>query len=245
MIDVCVITKNPKSELMLKCLKAIEEYIPYNKLIVVSEGTRGEARQKCIEAVTSEIFAFIDDDVIVDESWYSGMMFWMKKLNAGAVTGVPDLKPKTDARRFLELLIREIDLNKLPQPINCLHTGSCLIRTELVKDIQIPRWLQHREDLYITEHIKAKGYECYRVPIKFRHIAGGTWESLYAENIANLRVLGKLTAKSYLRRTLGSWFGALKLALKHKEPKVMLWNFPRMFAMIKGYDWRRYLYVKH
>jgi hypothetical protein len=244
MIDVCIITKNTKSALFQKCMAAINKYVPYNKLIIEKEGTRGQARQKCIQAVTREIFAFIDDDVIIDANWYPQMTYWMQTLNAGAVTGVPQLYTKTSARKYLELLNREINIDKLPKPVDCLHTGSCLVRTELVKDIKIPAWLQHREDLYITEYIRAKGYECYRVPVKFRHYAGGSWDSLYAENIANLRLLGKLDMHTFLKKTVGSWVVTARLLIKQKELRVLFWNFPRMISIIRGYNWRRYAYVK-
>ena len=204
-----------------------------------------QCRSIGVQVANGEVIAFIDDDVCIHSSWFSEMMFWLKKLNAGAVTGVPELIPKSTARKYRQLLNRiSLDLEELPKPVNCLHTGSCLIRTELVKDIQIPKWLQHREDLYITEHIKAKGYECYIVPVKFKHYAGGTWESLYAENIANLRMLGKLNAKKYLIKILGTWLVTAKIVAKLKEPQAILWNIPHMKAVIKGFNWRKYLYVK-
>lgn len=241
-IDVCIITKG---KVPRKCIQAIKQHIPYNRIIVSNLPSRGAARQECIEKVSTDIFAFIDDDVIVTEDWFEKMNFWLNKLNAGAVTGVPKLYPKTPARKYMELLNRiSIDFKSLPEPVDCLHTGACLIRTESVKDIKIPSWLHHREDFYITEYIKSRGFMCWRVPVPFKHYAGGSWESIYAENIANLRLLNKLDVKGYLRKIFGSWLVTAKILVKCREPRVIHWNVPRMVSIIRGYDWRRYAFVK-
>ena len=173
------------------------------------------------------------------------MKFWLNKLNAGAVTGVPKLYPNTSARKYMKLLNEiSIDFKSLPQPADCLHTGACLIRTEAIEGIKIPSVVHHREDLYITEYIKSKGFECWRVPVLFEHYAGGSWETIYAENIANLRLLNKLNAKEYLKKIFGSWLVTAKILVKCKEPRVIYWNVPRMFSIIRGYDWRKYAFVK-
>ena len=241
-IDVCIITR---CKVPRKCIQAIKQHIPYNKIIISNLPSRGAARQECIEQVSTEKFAFVDDDVIVTKNWFEKMNFWLNKLNAGAVTGVPRLYPKTPARRYMKLLNEiSIDFKSLPQPVDCLHTGACLIRTEAIEGIKIPSCIHHREDLYITEYIKSKGFECWRVPVPFKHYAGGSWETIYAENIANLKLLNKLDTKAYLKKIFGSWLVVAKILVKCREPRVVYWNVPRMFSIIRGYDWRRYAFVK-
>jgi len=241
-IDVCIITK---CKVPRRCIQAIKQYVPYKRIIISNLPSRGAARQECIEQVSTDIFAFIDDDVIVTQNWFKEMKFWLNKLNAGAVTGVPKLYSKTPARKYMELLNRvSINFKSLPRQVDCLHTGACLIKTESIKGIKIPSALHHREDLYITEYIKSKGFTCWRVPVPFKHYAGGSWESIYAENIANLRLLNKLDLKGYLKKVFGSWLASAKILVKCKEPRVIYWNVPRMFSIIRGYDWRKYAFVQ-
>lgn len=241
-IDVCIITKN-KNNLNLN---HIQKFVPCNKIIVETAKGRGFARQKCIEQVETETFVFIDDDVTVQPSWFKEMMFWFEKLGpkVGAITGVPELHPLSNARYYLKL---KNDLG-LPAPakISVLHTGASLIRKEAVEGIKFPKWLQHREDLFLTEYILKKGYECWRVPVKFKHFAGGSWKSLYAENSANLRLLGKWNYVTVFRNCLRSWKVAFKIFFRFQEPLIFVWNLRYCFATLQGFlNPLRFRYVEH
>ena len=66
-----------------------------------------------------------------------------------------------------------IDFKSLPQSANRFHTGAWLIKTEAIEGIKIPSLVRHVEGLYLTEYIRSRGFECWRVPVPFEHHAGG------------------------------------------------------------------------
>ena len=94
-IDVVLLTKNSE-HLLAKCLTSIYKNVPVHQLIVVdgystdhtleifqkfnqkhgnikiikTTGTRAHAREKGIQHVTTEYFAFIDSDVILCRDWF-------------------------------------------------------------------------------------------------------------------------------------------------------------------------------
>jgi len=268
-IDICIITKNSMKTLPL-CLSAIRRFIPNSRIIVVDgysedgtieyaknmgcevyldNGTRGTARQKCIEKVTTDVFAFIDSDVVIHKTWLKEMMGWLEKLGpkVGAVTGIPDIYPLSTPRRYQKFLQEFSGVTSLTSPvkIQSLHTGSCLIRKKAVKGIKFPRWLQHREDTFLARYILGRGYECWRVPVKFKHYTGGTWASIFAESSANSRLLNILTSKQLLRGTIRSVPSSLKMALYFHEPRIIIWNMLRQLYTVDGFiNWQKYLYVK-
>jgi glycosyltransferase involved in cell wall biosynthesis len=182
-VDVIIITKN--SERMLnECLKAIYENVPLNRLIVVDgysadrtleivgefqkkhenvlviqdKGTRATARQKGIDQVKTEWFMFVDSDAILCKNWFKKAEKHIRQ-NVGAVWGIEvwsTIKNLAILKLFLWITRKIFDLRG--------GTHDTLIRTELVKDIKIPKALHVFEDAYIKDWITQKGYKliaCY------------------------------------------------------------------------------------
>jgi glycosyltransferase involved in cell wall biosynthesis len=182
-VDVVLLTKNSERALR-KCLDSLYQYVPVHQLIVVDgystdrtlsiiesynqkyqnvkviydKGTRASARQKGIMAVQTPWFMFIDSDVVLCRDWFQKAA---KNIDSkvGAVWGTEvwsTLKNPKMLKLFLVITRKIFEVRG--------GTHDTLIRTDLVKDIQIPSQLHVFEDAYIKDHITAKGYKviaCY------------------------------------------------------------------------------------
>jgi glycosyltransferase involved in cell wall biosynthesis len=179
-IDVVLLTKNSE-HLLDKCLASIFENVPVNKLIVVDgfsndgtmkivnrvkqeygnvkvlkvDGSRARARQRGIAQVTTELFMFVDSDVILSRGWYKNAV---KKLTSdvGAVWGVNiDVIPNVKDKRIIKF--QSIIARQCFGLRGGMH--DTLIRRKAVQDIEIPGELHAYEDTYIVNWIKKKGYK--------------------------------------------------------------------------------------
>ncbi|MGD6809393.1 MAG: glycosyltransferase family 2 protein [Candidatus Bathyarchaeia archaeon] len=182
-IDVVLLTKNSERAL-IKCLDSLYKNVPVHQLIVVDgystdgtleiveaynkrhhnvkvifdHGTRASARQKGIMAVQTEWFMFIDSDVVLCKNWFEKAS---KNINehVGAVWGTEvwsTLKNPKLLKLFLVVTRKIFEVRG--------GTHDTLIRSSLVKDIQIPSELHVFEDAYIKDYITQKGYKviaCY------------------------------------------------------------------------------------
>jgi glycosyltransferase involved in cell wall biosynthesis len=182
-VDVVIITKN--SERMLnECLNAVYENVPLNRLIVVDgystdktldivhefqkkhgnvlviqdRGNRATARQKGINQVKTEWFMFVDSDAVLCKDWFKKAEKHLDQ-NVGAVWGIEvwsTIQNPAILKVFLWITRKIFDLRG--------GTHDTLIRTDLVRDIEIPKILHVFEDTYIKDWITRKGYKlvaCY------------------------------------------------------------------------------------
>jgi glycosyltransferase involved in cell wall biosynthesis len=182
-VDVVIITRN--SERMLReCLKSVYANVPVNRLIVVDgystdktlqivrgfqkkhgsvlliqdRGTRATARQKGIDHVKTEWFMFVDSDAVLCNNWFKKAEKHIGP-GVGAVWGIEiwsTIRNPVILKLFLMVTRKIFDLRG--------GTHDTLIRTDLVKDIKIPKILHVFEDAYIKDWIAAKGYKlvaCY------------------------------------------------------------------------------------
>jgi glycosyltransferase involved in cell wall biosynthesis len=182
-VDVVIITKN--SERMLnECLKAVYENVPLNRLIVVDgcstdrtleivsefqekhgnvlvmqdRVTRATARQKGIDKVETDWFMFVDSDAVLCKDWFKKAEKHLGQ-NVGAVWGIEvwsTIQNPAILKVFLWITRKIFDLRG--------GTHDTLIRTDLVRDIKIPKVLHVFEDAYIKDWIAQKGYKliaCY------------------------------------------------------------------------------------
>jgi len=182
-VDVVIITKN--SEHMLnECLRSVYKNVPVNRLIVVDgystdktleivrefqkkhgnvlviqdRGNRATARQKGIDQVKTEWFMFVDSDAVLCEDWFKKAEKYVGK-NVGAIWGIEvwsTIQNPAILKIFLWITRKIFDLRG--------GTHDTLIRTCLVKDIEIPKVLHVFEDAYIKDWITQKGYKliaCY------------------------------------------------------------------------------------
>jgi len=176
-VDVVVLTKNSERTLS-KCLNSIYKNVPVNRLIVVDggskdrtlkvvegfdkryhnvvvlkeKGTRGTARQRAIEAVTTEWFMFVDSDVVLCKGWFEKARRHIKD-KVGAIWGIEIwsiVKSMIVLKIFLRVTMKIFGKRG--------GTHDLLVRRQAVKDIHIPANLHVYEDAYIKSWISRKGY---------------------------------------------------------------------------------------
>jgi len=188
-IDVVLLTKNSVSRnapgVFEESLESIMRNVPVNQLIVVDgfskDGTldlihqffsnvkvirtralRGKAREIGIKHVKTSHFMFVDDDVILCKDWFNKAFQYFNNSSVGAVWGAdipwsPRLEKDTiltcdNVRTHLaELMISNFKIRG--------GTHDILIRTDIVKDMKIPRGLHLFEDNYIKQYIENKGFK--------------------------------------------------------------------------------------
>jgi glycosyltransferase involved in cell wall biosynthesis len=214
-VDVVIITKN--SERMLnQCLKAVYENVPVNRLIIVDgystdntlgivrrfqkkygnvlviqdNGTRATARQKGIARVKTEWFMFVDSDAVLCKNWFQKAEKYVGE-NVGAVWGIEvwsTIHNPSLLKVFLLVTRKIFELRG--------GTHDTLIRTDLVKDIEIPKFLHVFEDAYIKDWITEKGYKmiaCY-IPYCVHFRPASVWTIRGSLNIiADAIRFGRLT----------------------------------------------------
>jgi len=195
-VDVLILTKN--SERRLKdCLESVYRNLPIGQLIVIDgystdktlailndfnekyhnikiimdRGNRATARQKGIFNVTTEWFLFVDSDVVLCDCWYKKAKHYVTA-DVGAVWGTEiwsTIQSPTALKLFLMVTRKIFEVRG--------GTHDTLIRTELVKDIEIPKKLHVYEDAYIKDWIERKGYRvvpCY-VPFCIHYRPPNVW----------------------------------------------------------------------
>jgi glycosyltransferase involved in cell wall biosynthesis len=182
-VDVVLLTKN-SVRLLEKCLTSVYENVPVNQLIavdgystdgtleildrfnrkfgnvkvVLDNGTRATARERGIGLVSTEWFMFVDSDVVLSRGWYEKAIKHLDD-SVGAVWGTEvwsTIQSVAMLKIFLRVTRKIFDLRG--------GTHDTLVRTALVKDIQIPKNLHVFEDAYIMDWIAKKGYRvvaCY------------------------------------------------------------------------------------
>ncbi len=178
-IDVVMLTKDSE-HLLNDCLNSVYENVPVRRLIVVDghskdstlgiirgfdrkygnvkiiaeDGSRARARERGIQEVETDLFMFVDSDVILCENWFEKAEEYIDS-DVGAVWGLNiDVIPNVKNKFFLKsLALVARECFKLRGGMH-----DTIIRTELVKDIRIPEQLHAYEDAYIVNWIKDKGY---------------------------------------------------------------------------------------
>ncbi len=221
-VDVVLLTKNSDRRLK-ECINSVYRNIPVKKMIVVDgystdktldimnefnekyhnvtiifdKGNRATARQKGIAAVTTEWFFFVDSDVVLCDDWFNKAQ---KHINAdvGLVWGTEiwsTIGSSSTMKLFLLITRKIFEVRG--------GTHDTLIRTNLVKDIDIPKKLHVYEDAYIKDWVEKKGYiavPCYSpFCIHYRPPNVWTWRGsigLMAEafTLGDERLIGKLLA---------------------------------------------------
>jgi glycosyltransferase involved in cell wall biosynthesis len=182
-VDVVIITKN--SQRMLRdCIKSIYRNVPVNHLIIIDghstdktleivrqfqkkhqnilvfqdRGNRATARQKGISKVETEWFVFVDSDAVLCKDWFKKAEKLLNQ-NVGGLWGVEvwsTIQNSTVLKLFLLITRKIFNLRG--------GTHDTLVRTDLVKDIEIPKKLHVFEDAFVRDWIIKKGYKiiaCY------------------------------------------------------------------------------------
>jgi glycosyltransferase involved in cell wall biosynthesis len=195
-VDVVLLTKNSE-KVLRKCLVSVYENVPVGQLIVVDSystdrtleilrqfndehhniktlsdrGTRATARQRGIKNVESDWFLFVDSDVVLCKNWFQKAIKHMDS-NVGAIWGIEvwsTIQSRATLKLFLLVTRKIFELRG--------GTHDTLVRTELVKDIQIPKNLHVFEDTHIKDWISRKGFRvvaCYD-PYCIHHRPANVW----------------------------------------------------------------------
>jgi glycosyltransferase involved in cell wall biosynthesis len=195
-VDVVMLTKNSE-HLLDKCLASLYQNVPVNNLILVDgfstdrtlkiaesvnrkygnvkvisvKGTRAMAREEGIAQVATKWFMFADSDVILSKDWYKKAQHYINK-NVGAVWGTEiwsTIKTISTLKLFLIVTRKVFEVRG--------GTHDTLIRTDLVRDIKIPKKLHVFEDAYIKEWVEGKGFcvvACY-VPFCIHYRPEDVW----------------------------------------------------------------------
>ena len=220
-VDVVIITKDSE-RVLSACLKSVYENVPVNRLIVVDgystdrtleivrrfqeqhgnvvvvqdDGTRATARQKGIDQVETEWFMFVDSDAVLCKDWFRKAEKHIDQ-RVGGVWGIEvwsTIQNPKILKMFLWITRKIFDLRG--------GTHDTLIRTDLVKNIEIPKILHVFEDAYIKDWITEKKYKmiaCYD-PFCIHFRPASVWTlrgslSIISESIriGRLTLLVKLT----------------------------------------------------
>jgi glycosyltransferase involved in cell wall biosynthesis len=224
-VDVVIITKN-SDRVLSECLKSVYKNVPVNRLIVVDgystdktleivrqfqkeygnvlllqdKGTRATARQKGIDHVETDWFMFVDSDAVLCNDWFKKAEKYLGQ-DVGAIWGIEvwSTIQNPEVLKIFLLVTRKIfDLRG--------GTHDTLIRTDLVKDIEIPKILHVFEDAYIKDWIIQKGYKlvaCY-VPFCVHYRPASVWTIRGSLNIvADAIRVGRLTLFAKLTLAYG------------------------------------------
>jgi glycosyltransferase involved in cell wall biosynthesis len=135
-------------------LKILDEFNKKhgNVKLIVENSSRGKARERGIQEVETEWFAFVDSDVILCKDWFKKAVGHMQE-DVGAVWGV-DI-PGNVRNRFIIKILQYMETRVFNIRGGC---HDILIRRDAVKDIRIPSELHVLEDAYIKEWIATKNY---------------------------------------------------------------------------------------
>jgi hypothetical protein len=138
--------------------------IPVHHILTSSVEGLARARQKLIERVDTEWFAFVDDDVRLRSDWWTTVT-GMIGPNVGGVEGLWSYlagdKRVDDYTRAMAQLSRLLRRESWRDRIDRAFTGDTLVRTEAVKNIRmpnIPLW----EDEYIRRWVEKSGFKWLR-----------------------------------------------------------------------------------
>jgi glycosyltransferase involved in cell wall biosynthesis len=165
-IDIVVLTRESQKTL-LRCLRAIRESIDCNRLIVVDGGSRdktleiaskyadeihvlpnsniGEARDAALDLIKTDIFAFVDSDVVINkECFLKSMLLISQDQKVAAVQNRTMFVDRARHRTFKDS--------------KYLSFAFVLLRTEPLKRSRIPHVIRD-EDSKTGEKLRRLGYK--------------------------------------------------------------------------------------
>ena len=269
-IDVVLLTKNSIKPCLALCLNSIRKEIPIHRLIVVDggsvdgtlelikqykdlnpliivdkKGNRATSRQIGISKVETEFFAFIDSDVILTKGWFNDAIKYFDDPYVGGVWGAAiPIEPRrkkyyTMMTRLYRTTILEL-AKKQGLVRGMLH--DTLLKTEVVKDIQIPPELHVMEDHYVRRHVENKGYKWIATekPYCLHYVRERSFKDAYYDAYYGwkFRIYDK---KWYLKHITLFWAKLLYLLLSTFEVAVVKYELKKelqflkaMFAIVVG-----------
>lgn len=184
-IDVCVVTKSRSNAKYIIDKFSRASFV--NNIIIETSKPLGLARKRAIGKVTTEWFAFIDDDVVIPdpEKWFLEIKQHIAP-GVGAIEGTDLL---VGLGKKWDTSIKQFRLLGVKTPIKLSnstwtrgYTINTLIRTELVTDWTVSNNnLEAFEDLELTKHIQKKGYVWLKVGVTVLHLK--TWKQFFKNSL--------------------------------------------------------------
>jgi succinoglycan biosynthesis protein ExoM len=108
------------------------------KYVVEAERGISHARNRALELVDADYFAFVDDDEYVTQTWLKRMLNTLNKYNADAVFGpVQSVFPDSAPSWACELPAFKRRSNLTGTFVNHGDTGNVLVRTESIKKMHL------------------------------------------------------------------------------------------------------------
>jgi len=190
-VDVILLTLNSVKPKLRECLQSLKKEVPVSRLIVVDGGstdktldvcreyfpdckiimdiggTRATSRQKGIEAVQTDLFVFIDSDIVLRSNWFKeAIKSFTPGVGAVQGTAVEKIQPVIQDFEYAMNRLRRMFGGLTYKPyIESMQRGlTVAIKTETVKDIEIPKILHILEDHYIKGWVERKGYIWFTSP---------------------------------------------------------------------------------
>ena len=241
-----------------ECLTSIERYVPVNRLIVVDHystddtleiakkhGAKillenvslGYARQIGINEVSTELFLFVDSDVVITgKEWLEKAYEKLKreKRLGAVVIDVPTKTYRLEPKLKYDNWWRKF----IPQHQNtgffCIVT---LLKKEALKGIRIPSNLSSGEDKYIGSYLQKNGwsYDVIKTEECVHFCDHGERKSLW-EGAGDRKLFGLRILPSILtRRVLIAPLKAVLPAVFEKDVKIIVWNTRHWSEYLKGF----------
>jgi hypothetical protein len=107
--------------------------------------------------------------------------------------------------------------------------GATLIRTQLIKNVYIPRVPCH-EDYFITKEILDKGYKWLKIPVIAHHVFRPWREQAFVTS-AVIRSIGYRKLRGFLFKAVIHLLSSIHYA----EPLMLIYYLRKDLAKIKGY----------
>ena len=262
-VDVVFLTLNSEKPCLRECVESIYRGIPVNRFIVVDggstdgtieylsgcpnveihydlEGTRATAREIGIGLVQTDWFIFIDSDCILCDDWFEKAEPHIGS-DIGAIQGhdypiynkiISDFGEAMISLR--KLFGRSSSRTLVPSNVRGF-TGDVLIRTEILKDIKIPRHLHHYEDYYIKRYIEDKGFKwLITEEPSCKHITiGRKAKSAYHAGYLGYKV-GFLSLKNSLINVLTIFPKVIYAFILKRNIKMVFWQISFQFYSFIG-----------
>ena len=264
-IDVCIPTWN-SGRTLDSCLSSVVREIPVNRIRILDKSSTdntlkiaekygasviqndcglGKARQLLIESVVTKYFLFIDSDVMLMNGWF-------KKINEvlindesiGAICGFVFTDNPQD-RHASEVFWKRTSRERTgSKRLRMIGLNNCLIKTEAVKGIDIPDWLNNYEDQFIGDYIMSKGFRWVIVKDALCFHAIG--ETSFWKTVRGRRYFGaglrfwkdedeNASEKKLLVRILQDLVTSFPIAIRARDPLIIPYKaFSSLFTII-GY----------
>ena len=247
-----VLTKNCEKTLELT-LKSVVNKIPVARVIVVDGGSNdktleiakkfadlivddgrrgiGHARDLGLSLVETEIFAFIDSDVIITDGWFKSLIraFVDRKVVCAEGVWIPFCPI---SRAIYNYYLSKYYLSKFAPSFATFSNTLC--RTETLKEIGIPK-IVAGEDQELRKRAEASGYRW----VVDRNAIVRSFKSLRSWIVSSRRdgragaIYGWSTPKQMIFELATT--PAVSLSLSVKDPRLVICYSTLRFARSVGY----------